>query len=389
MLNQQLIRSISMKNITNKLFVSVAVICIATYVCYNIYQGYVNSKTNNTSFPNLEMTNRLNNNEYLADQYGEYSDMSWKKLLSSKPRLYRSRGYPPANKEEARMWQWWSAMQRADPDHAWKTPIEFYGIVVDQDEHAIAGATVNYCWTEIAHVGQAQTHSDSNGKFTINNIVGNGVSVRVFLRNCMNSFTSEGKYNYGDEFHDKDFHVPDSNNPVKFMLHTSNPDKNVVWNNYQESIARDNTILWVNPFDKAPVSEQTALFGVQCKTEYTFQRGSNGNYTAALIAAPGGGIALNQGEEYMLEAPINGYQEIVQFQQYVTNKQFKPDLPLSFYFRTADGSYGTVPNAWLSHCRWFSGCIVLNTNRSRILDCGSWVIPSVMNDRRLHPELFK
>ncbi|MEJ0089789.1 MAG: hypothetical protein WDM80_08610 [Limisphaerales bacterium] len=46
--------------------------------------------------------------------------------------LFKSTNYPPQTAGEKAMWEWWDAMDKADPQFQWKMPIEFYGKVVDQ-----------------------------------------------------------------------------------------------------------------------------------------------------------------------------------------------------------------------------------------------------------------
>ena len=64
-------------------------------------------------------------------------------------RLFKSTNYPPQTAEEKAQWEWWDAMDKADPDFQWKMPIEFYGKVVDQFGEPVVGATVDFVWTTV------------------------------------------------------------------------------------------------------------------------------------------------------------------------------------------------------------------------------------------------
>jgi hypothetical protein len=201
----------------------------------------------------------------------------------------------------------------------------------------------------------------------------------------MNSLTSNGRFQYGDKFADDKFHVPDKNNPVKFVIRKSNKEPDIKIERVSYKMSRDDKIVWVNPFSECRVTIENALFGVSCRSQCNFENGKQDDFTVTLYAPPGGGFYLNQGEEYMLEAPSSGYMNQIHFEQFKTNDTYTPALPLSFYFRTADGLYGCVPDGLLARCWDFEGIVILNPNKTRNLDVGSFILPTILQYRQMLP----
>jgi hypothetical protein len=58
---------------------------------------------------------------------------------------------------------------RSDPDFDWKTPIEFYGKVVDERSTPVPEASVTFLWTDLSTEGSSQrkTLSDERGMFSL------------------------------------------------------------------------------------------------------------------------------------------------------------------------------------------------------------------------------
>src|SRR5258708_9179888 len=79
--------------------------------------------------------------------------------------------------------RWVIVRQRDKVDHnwEWRMPINFYGQVVDENESAVAGASINFSWTDVSAAGssQAQAVSDEQGYFSLLNRTGRHLQVRV------------------------------------------------------------------------------------------------------------------------------------------------------------------------------------------------------------------
>ena len=81
-------------------------------------------------------------------------------------------------------------MKEALEDQAeWRTPIEFYGEVVDENTNPVSGAKIDFDANDTSASGTSvfHTQSDANGLFSIKNIQGKILGVKV---------SKEGYYSY-------------------------------------------------------------------------------------------------------------------------------------------------------------------------------------------------
>lgn len=111
-----------------------------------------------------------------------------------------------------------------DPSYQWRTPIEFFGKVLDENNQPVAGADVEIEWvgTRAVYGGDGVGHkkltADANGRFIIKGIEGKCLGVLVskdgyHRRRSWNN----GHFEYAG-FWEPEFIEPDANNPIVFHL---------------------------------------------------------------------------------------------------------------------------------------------------------------------------
>jgi hypothetical protein len=115
-------------------------------------------------------------------------------------------------------------LREEDPAYQWRTPIEFFGKVIDEKNLPVAGAEVEYSWngTIEKYGGDGVSHrtmtSDTNGLFHIHGIEGKGITIRVSKDGYHRSKSpNDGNFEYAG-FWEPIFIEPDSNKPVVFNL---------------------------------------------------------------------------------------------------------------------------------------------------------------------------
>ena len=99
----------------------------------------------------------------------------------------------------------------------WRTPIEFYGKVVDENTNAVANADVHFVWTDLSPKGNSdkQTTSDGSGLFSLRNEAGKHLMVQVSKQGYYSYQPFGAAFFYAGE--NQNF-VPDAANPVMFRL---------------------------------------------------------------------------------------------------------------------------------------------------------------------------
>lgn len=110
-------------------------------------------------------------------------------------------------------------MKKQDPTFEWKTPINFYGKVIDQNNEPVAGVAIKFVWNDISPKGSsyAETTSDAGGLFSLIDKEGKGVSVSVSKKGYHIGNAASGSFEYA-AFFEWNYHEPDENSPVIFRL---------------------------------------------------------------------------------------------------------------------------------------------------------------------------
>jgi hypothetical protein len=134
---------------------------------------------------------------------------------------------------------------RQDSKWEWKIPITFYGKVVDENGQPIATADVAFQWTNLSAKGTQgrQAQSDAQGLFSIDNVTGKRLVVRVsklgyYASDSRNRFSFE----YANPF-EEIFHRPNPNNPVLFYLRKQRPAAHVASKSVEMVLSGDGTPL--------------------------------------------------------------------------------------------------------------------------------------------------
>jgi hypothetical protein len=109
-------------------------------------------------------------------------------------------------------------MERKDSRFQWKTPIRFYGKVIDEEGNPVKGAKIFYGWTSMLGSPEAETKSGADGVFKITGIRGKVLEVIPSHPDYhFSRQTNRTAFDYA-AFYEPHYHVPDAKNPVVFKM---------------------------------------------------------------------------------------------------------------------------------------------------------------------------
>jgi hypothetical protein len=243
----------------------------------------------------------------------------------------------PTNAEEQAIWDWWFAMDKRDPDFQWKTPIEFYGKVIDQHGEAVVGATVNLQWSALGSTPKKTLTTDAGGSFEITGISGKGLSVDVSALGYRRRKSASGSYEYS-AFDHLTFHVPEKSNPVIFELwRLEDAEPLYFWATHKRLTTNGEKVWFDLSSGKFASSGDFAFSTMRGETHAPRQF----DYTLTVEAAPGGGLVLRN-EELMFEAPEQGYEPSWTVEQFGKDSSFSMTQKFRFYLKTASEKYAAV-----------------------------------------------
>lgn len=213
---------------------------------------------------------------------------------------------------------------KADPQYDWKQPINFYGKVVDENNEAVEGASVDFKWTDLSPNGtsQYQTTSDSTGLFSLVNQTGKRLSVTVSKLGYYGAADARmASFEYANPA--DGLFTPDPNSPV--VLHLRKKGTGVDLITSQSGMSPD--FPFNIPRDGTPVilDLMQRRIGGGGQIQISENKPGHDNWRQATswwfrMEIPDGGF-VEQNDEFPFEAPEGVYQPVVQFdfQQGQTN----------------------------------------------------------------------
>ena len=236
------------------------------------------------------------------------------------------------------MLDWWMYTDKHDPQFQWKTPINFYGRVIDQHGLPVVGSKVKMVWSAIGETPERDLLTDSMGKFQITGINGKGISAMVI---CPPGYTS-GESGYQSfeysAFWEPHFHVPDKENPTLFRLWRFEDAEPMYFWSKLKKMTVDGQKVW---FDT-----KTGKFGPTGDVAFSTKRGTTYaphqfDWSLTVEAPPGGGLVLTN-DELMFEAPEAGYEQSWTHELNGMEPSYTVDKSIRFYLKTSDGKYAAV-----------------------------------------------
>jgi hypothetical protein len=204
-------------------------------------------------------------------------------------------------------------LREEDPAYQWRTPIEFFGKVIDEQKQPVAGAEIEYSWngTIEKYGGDGVSHqtmkSDANGLFFIHGIEGKGITVRVSKEGYYRSKSpNDGNFEYAG-FWEPTFIEPDRNKPVIFHLvkrPVAEPTYRIGSRIFLEPPALETHLDLLSP-----TAQSTAPADLYVR----ITRPPGASYEkpfdwSVTIEGRNGAEIVETTDEFMLQAPADGYQ---------------------------------------------------------------------------------
>ena len=255
-----------------------------------------------------------------------------------KPAKFYQFNHQPTNPEEKAMWDWWFYMDKHDPQFQWRTPLNFYGRVIDQNAQPVANARVGLAWNDIKGSHEKNIESGNDGRFELKDVIGKVLSVQVGKNGYAGAASSTKRGFEYSAFWDQDFYLADKENPVLFRLWKLEDAEPMYFWDKLKKLTVDGQKVW---FDT-----KTGRLGASGDVAFSTKRGATYaprqfDWSLSIEAAPGGGLALSK-EELMFEAPEGGYEP--SWTQDIGGKDasYAISKSVNFYLKTPDGKYAAI-----------------------------------------------
>ena len=243
------------------------------------------------------------------------------------------------DKEEAEAFNQLTEEQQRNPQilayiKAFRTPISFYGKVVDIEGNPVSDAeilfsAVNRPLSPNNLSTQYTGLSDHNGMFSITDIRGTRLTVRV---------SKAGYHTLPNEMSSLRYATPSSNsvfptkdNPVVFILEKLNEPVDLYKDRKKQKLSLTGTPATVSIFNGK------GLLRISLRSDYNPTDNSFSNWDAVITLSNGGFIETE--DIYNFEAPEEGYISEIEY-RVTEDMERKPQrMDRTFYFNLNNGEY--------------------------------------------------
>jgi len=222
-------------------------------------------------------------------------------------------------------------------------PIEFYGLVIDQDERPLSGVKIVLSAMHAIEAlpGVRGSHSeeivrvtDSTGRFSLTGASGNDVSVKsIELPGYeLSPKTKRGFSYYGTQ----DIHKPEAQAPVVFHMWKLVGAERLITTDKFYGVVPDGRSYAIDVLKAKKVEGgSTGDFKVSMKRPAQIAAGSKYDWSC-LIDGIGGGVIETQ-DEFMYRAPETGYQSRYEVNVSASDAQWSDRVQRRLYLKSRDG----------------------------------------------------
>jgi len=235
------------------------------------------------------------------------------------------------------MMRWRAETIAKDPASDWKTPINFYGLVLDENNQPLSGANVKWITTTIAGNGKGTTTSGSDGRFFIGT-TGKEMNVMV-QKDGYRTVERGANFEFAAFFQDN-YYDHDEGNPVIFHLRKIPPFEPIY---IRMGTIRDNLVgtkITIDPKTGGIIQGESAE-GMWIQFMPGPQNAPDrGQYDIVLGTDSGGGAILVTGDSDE-NAPTTGYQTSLDTQTSVDYDGHR-FINMKAFFKDGTGNYGSM-----------------------------------------------
>lgn len=232
--------------------------------------------------------------------------------------------------------------RRRDGFYDWKQPINFWGIVLEDENKPVSGANVSLMWSDLSDAGTSETSilSDEDGRFELLGKTGKGLSVMVKKDGFRRCRWGSISFEYADPS-DRAFHRPDSNRPVVFRLIRKGPPEPLVHRDRTQEFraSEDPGMVAFDLLGQREVPPGDSAADLVIRTSHGPVRGERSQRWfdwRVELSVPEGGIQA--GSECPPAAPEDGYQPRLVFEGRVEGRNTLSGVSEWFFVKSRAGS---------------------------------------------------
>lgn len=256
-----------------------------------------------------------------------------------------------------------------------QTPIEFYGIVLDQNGNPVPAAKVTVSvFDNMTKASPLNTISDASGKFTIRS---KGMGLRIEITKAGYYYVEPGGelkastqgFDFGADL-GRGVNKSDSSSPIIFHLRKAGNAILLDRLNANPKVPRDGTPITIGLSKTSKVTLQ-----ISCLTKEDDSQAPNAPYDWRCEIQPEGGGIQEVLDEYSFLAPSDGYTKlaVIDMPKTLERKLWNRRVSKSYWLHFPDNTFGKIS-------------FMMNARGDHFAVINGFRNPSP-NDRNLEPKL--
>jgi len=225
---------------------------------------------------------------------------------------------------------------------AFNTPINFWGMVVDEkgnpvDQAIIKLGTADIPWKKGSDY---ERETDVNGLFSITGVKGLSISINVSKEGYYQTPNSRKQLSYAQPSGNKE-PLPTPDKPVMFELRKKGDAEPLIKKEGFIKIARNGVPVGFDLESGKKVSADNGDIKVEAWTSDQ-QKDEQGHYNwRCKITVPGGGL-IEREEQFDFEAPENGYNQSVEIEMPADAENWRPQVARQYFVQLPGNRYGRI-----------------------------------------------
>lgn len=193
-------------------------------------------------------------------------------------------------------------LREADRSYEWKTPIRFFGKVLDQNQQPVSGVEVKLNWTDMSSKGtsEATRITDASGGFSLVGVQGKTLGIRSLIKEGYEEFLGSNQYSFEYAgFWEPIYYVPDPKKPAIFYLRKYGEPAPLL-------TSEGKTVVNIGTESLIPMPQTTGAPSLSPIKVTVMESDGKGRTWKAQVSVDGGGIVPTT-TEFPVEAPKEGY----------------------------------------------------------------------------------
>jgi hypothetical protein len=226
--------------------------------------------------------------------------------------------------------------------NAFKTPINFWGKVVDEKGNPVPDAVVKLGTADRPwETGTSyERTTDANGLFSVTGANGLSISVNVFKEGYYQTPRSRGQLSYAQPSGNKE-PLPKSDKPTVFELRKMGRAVDLLVKGISLPIGKNGAPIEINIETGKQVSAGQGDLKIEAWTNDQVKN-AQGHYDwKARISVPGGGL-IERVERFAFEAPPDGYQPFDEIVMPQTAERWNPQTLREYFVKLSDNYYARI-----------------------------------------------